>query len=269
MTVKTNSPQLPHMQALLDVMAKLRDPADGCQWDLAQSFETIAPYTIEEAYEVADAIERNDTRELQEELGDLLLQVVFHSQIACDLGLFEFEDVAQSIANKMVDRHPHVFGDLTFQSQEQQKADWESRKQLEREQKSTTPVSAIDGVAKALPALTRAEKIQKRAARSGFDWTELSPVLAKIDEELLELRQAVQETDPDSIEEELGDLLFSVTNVARHLSVDPELALRRSTAKFEKRFRFVETSAKSSGTQLSALDADTLDRFWHESKLDD
>lgn len=267
MAVKEQPPQLPHMQALLDVMAKLRDPVDGCQWDLAQSFETIAPYTIEEAYEVADAIERNNMQELREELGDLLLQVVFHAQMARDQGLFEFEDVACGIATKMVDRHPHVFGDQTFQTQEQQKAHWESRKQFEREQKSSSAVSAIDGVAKALPALTRAEKIQKRASRVGFDWTELTPVIAKLDEELLELRQAVQEADRASIEEELGDLLFSVTNVARHLSIDPELALRKSTAKFEKRFRFVETAAEKSDSELSALDADTLDRLWHESKL--
>ena len=231
MTVENT--RLPNMSALLNVMAKLRDPENGCPWDIEQTFETISPYTIEEAYEVADAIDRKDNQALREELGDLLLQVVFHAQIASDQNLFEFEDVAQVIAQKMVDRHPHVFSDTTFDSVEEQKAHWESIKQQEREKKSHHAVSAVDGVALALPALMRAEKIQKRAARVGFDWDDLTPVLDKLDEELNELRQAAASREKDAIEDELGDLLFSVTNVARHMKVDPELALKRATAKFE------------------------------------
>ncbi len=259
---------LPHTIALLDVMAKLRDPDSGCPWDIEQSFETIAPYTIEEAYEVADAIERKDTQALREELGDLLLQVVFHAQMAKDQDLFEFEDVAQVISQKMIDRHPHVFGDTTFETVEQQKAHWESLKQQEREQKSSHSVSAIDGVALALPALTRAEKIQKRAARVGFDWDELTPVLEKLDEELNELWQAASSQDEEAIADELGDLLFSVTNVARHMKVDPELALKKATAKFEARFRYIEKAIQSDGGELSEACAETMDRYWRRAKVE-
>lgn len=254
------------MSALLDVMARLRDPESGCAWDIKQSFATIAPYTIEEAYEVADAIERDDMPALREELGDLLLQVVFHAQMARDQGLFEFEDVAKSIADKMVHRHPHVFGDVTFESEEQQKAHWESLKQQEREQKAYTQVSAVDGVALSLPSLTRAEKIQKRVARVGFDWPELAPVLEKLDEEITELRAAAQSHDQAAIEDELGDLLFSATNIARHLKVDPELALKRATAKFEKRFRHVEQSLENKGQAMTDASAEVLDQCWCDAK---
>jgi len=263
-----NNLPLPHMSALLDVMAKLRDPVCGCPWDIEQSFQTIAPYTIEEAYEVADAIDRQDMPALREELGDLLLQVVFHSQMAKDLDLFEFEDVAQSIASKMIERHPHVFGETKFDSVEEQKAHWESLKQQEREQKSSQAVSAVDGVALALPALTRAEKIQKRASRVGFDWDDLTPVLDKLDEELNELWQAAASKDADAIEDELGDLLFSVTNVARHMKVDPEQALKKATAKFEKRFKSVEMALKAEGKEMSETSADTLDQYWRRSKVE-
>lgn len=267
MTAKNSLP-LPHMSTLLDVMAKLRDPETGCPWDIKQSFETISPYTIEEAYEVAEAIDRNDMSALREELGDLLLQVVFHSQMARDKNLFDFEDVAQSIATKMIARHPHVFGDTTFNSEAEQKAHWESLKQKEREQKSDQEVSAIDGVALALPALTRAEKIQKRAARVGFDWDDLTPVLDKLDEELNELWQAAASREPAAIEDELGDLLFSVTNVARHMKVDPELALKKATAKFEARFKFIEQKVKADGKTVSEVSEETLDQYWRQSKIE-
>ncbi len=256
------------MGALLDVMARLRDPESGCPWDIEQSFQTISPYTIEEAYEVADAIERDDMSALREELGDLLLQVVFHAQMAKDLNLFEFEDVAQGIAQKMIDRHPHVFGDTKFDTVEQQKAHWESLKQKEREGKSAELLSALDGVAIALPALTRAEKIQKRAARVGFDWDELTPVMDKLDEELNELWRAAASREHAAIEDELGDLLFSVTNVARHMKVDPELALKKATAKFEARFKHVEKAVRADGCEMSGTSAEVLDQYWRQSKIE-
>lgn len=253
---------------MLEVMARLRDPDSGCPWDIKQSFKTIAPYTIEEAYEVVDAIEREDTDDLRDELGDLLLQVVFHSQIARDLGLFDFSDVTTAITEKMIHRHPHVFGDLVFDSEEAQKAHWEQLKEQERERKSShgESESAIDGVALALPALTRAEKIQKRAARAGFDWPEIAPVVEKIDEELVELREAVAADDSNAIEDELGDLLFAVTNVARHLRIDPEQSLKKATSKFEKRFREVEAQAGADNKKLTELSADILDQYWCRAK---
>jgi len=205
------------MTELLGVMARLRDPEHGCPWDIKQSFETIAPYTIEEAYEVADAIQRNDMQGLKEELGDLLLQVVFHAQMASDKGMFEFEDVANSISQKMIERHPHVFGDMKFDSEADQKAHWEALKQKERETKSQEQISALDGVALALPALTRADKIQKRASRVGFDWAQVDDVVAKVDEEVQELKTATASGDRSAVEDELGDLLFSVTNLSRDL----------------------------------------------------
>lgn len=266
MTVEDS--RLPNMSALLNVMAKLRDPENGCPWDIEQTFETISPYTVEEAYEVADAIDRKDIQALREELGDLLLQVVFHAQIASDQNLFAFEDVAQSIAQKMIDRHPHVFSDTTFETVEEQKAHWESIKQQEREKKSSDNVSAVDGVALALPALTRAEKIQKRAARVGFDWDDLTPVLDKLDEEINELWQAAASREKDAIEDELGDLLFSVTNVARHMKVDPELALKGATAKFEARFKFVENAIRAEGGEMSTTSVEVLDKYWRQSKVE-
>jgi MazG family protein len=295
---------------LLEVMAKLRDPVDGCDWDLEQTFETIAPYTIEEAYEVADAIDKGDVDSIKEELGDLLFQVVFQSQVAVDNGLFDFEAVAKSIADKMIHRHPHVFGDKKF-TREELKAHWEKSKADERAKRATQNVSALDGVALPLPALTRAEKIQSRAARVGFDWTSLQPVLGKLDEELAELRSALAQSDASSaegssgaglprartaqqtaertaeqakgqtqdqvkeqakeqakeqIEEELGDLLFSVTNVARHIKVDPELALRKATAKFERRFRYVEDAIAADGLAMDSASEELLDKYWRLAK---
>src|SRR5437868_9502450 len=218
------------LQRLLAVMAWLRDRQHGCPWDIDQTFRTIAPYTIEEAYEVADAIEHNDMPALKEELGDLLLQVVYHSQMASEAGAFRFEDVAAAIADKMIDRHPHVFGDLKIADADAQTISWEARKAAERAKKngSAELAGALDGVARALPALLRAEKIQKRAARVGFDWTSIGPVIDKIEEELGELRREIEagKTDPGRITDELGDVLFAVTNLARHCKVDPEAALR-------------------------------------------
>ena len=263
-----NTEDLSHTKRLLEVMAKLRDPDEGCEWDIEQTFETIAPYTIEEAYEVADAIDRGDVDAIKEELGDLLFQVVFQSQVASDDGLFTFEDVAQSIADKMIHRHPQVFGDRQF-SREELKAHWEKSKAEERAAKASKTVSELDGVALPLPSLTRAEKIQKRAARVGFDWPCVEPVLGKIDEELAELRAVVDRDDDASaqtLEDELGDVLFSVTNAARHLKVDPELALRKATAKFERRFRHVEHSITGQGQSMQNATADELDRLWQQAK---
>jgi len=258
-----------HTQRLLDVMAKLRDPVDGCEWDQEQTFESIAPYTIEEAYEVADAIDKGDVENIKEELGDLLFQVVFQSQVASDSHLFDFEDVAKSIADKMIRRHPHVFGARKF-TREELKAHWERSKAEERASKATSKamqsISALDGVALPLPALTRAEKMQKRASRVGFDWQSVVPVLAKVDEELSELRAVVTDGCADAVEEELGDLLFSVTNVARHLKVDPEVALRKATAKFEQRFRYVEREITENKSSIEAASEEMLDQLWQAAK---
>src|SRR5258705_7340178 len=214
------------LERLLAVMAWLRDRRHGCPWDIDQTFRTIAPYTIEEAYEVADAIERDDLPALKEELGDLLLQVVYHAQMAREAGAFGFAEVAAAIADKMVDRHPHVFGDATVATAEAQTVSWEARKAAERAAKASAevPTGTLDGVARALPALLRAEKIQKRAARVGFDWTTIGPVIDKIEEELAELRSELTagKVDQARTADELGDVLFAVANLARHCKVDPE-----------------------------------------------
>jgi nucleoside triphosphate diphosphatase len=233
--------------ALLDVMAQLRNPDTGCPWDVEQNFATIAPYTIEEAYEVADAIARDDTASLKDELGDLLFQTVFHARMAEEAGLFDFGDVVAAICDKMIRRHPHVFGTA-------EKPDWESLKAIERE--VAEDKSALAGVALGLPALLRAEKLQKRAARTGFDWPDPSGSRAKIDEELIEVERA---SDPDEREDEIGDLLFAVANWARQLNIDPESALRRANAKFEKRFRAIEDIG---GDGFAALSLDEKEALW-------
>jgi len=266
MTKSKKQTTLHQTETLLNVMARLRDPDSGCAWDIEQSFETIAPYTVEEAYEVADAIERKDAQALREELGDLLLQVVFHAQIAKDQGLFEFEDVAQSIASKMIERHPHVFGDTVFDSVDAQKAHWELLKQQEREKRADECLSALDGVALALPALTRAEKIQKRAARVGFDWCTVEPVLDKLDEEVSEFKLAVEQGSVPEIENEIGDLLFTVVNIARHLKVDAEQALKQSTSKFESRFKYVENTVNADDKSMEDVDEVSLDKLWRDAK---
>ena len=255
---------------LLAVMAWLRDRQHGCPWDIDQTFRTIAPYTIEEAYEVADAIERDDMPALKEELGDLLLQVVYHSQMASEARAFDFADVAQAIADKMVDRHPHVFGDLKIADADAQTISWEARKAAERAKKAggVESAGALDGVARALPALLRAEKIQKRAARVGFDWTTIGPVIDKIEEELGELRAelAAGKTDPARITDELGDVLFAVANLARHCKVDPEAALRSTNDKFERRFRYVEKCLAEQGRKPADATLEEMEALWQEAK---
>ena len=256
------------MDRLIDIMARLRDPETGCAWDVAQDFSTIAPYTIEEAYEVADAIQRDDMAELKEELGDLLFQVVFHSQMAKEAGTFQIADVIEAINSKMVRRHPHVFGAADTRTADQQVAAWEVIKAEERAAKCEhgAEESALDGVALALPALLRAEKLQKRAARVGFDWTDPAPIFDKLQEETDEVRDAISSGDPDRIEDELGDLLFVAANLSRRLSVDPEQALRRANAKFERRFRAMEILARSENRDFAALDIDAQEALWQQVK---
>ncbi len=250
---------------LLAIMRRLRDPETGCPWDVEQTFATIAPYTIEEAYEVADAIERNAMDELQGELGDLLLQVVFHAQIAEEAGHFSFVDVADEVATKMISRHPHVFGDESRdKSADQQTRDWEKVKAAERAAKGATGV--LDDVAVGLPALLRALKLQKRAARVGFDWPSTDQVLAKIQEEAAELVEARDTLGPDEIEEEMGDLLFVMANLSRHMGVDPEAALRRANAKFTRRFGAIETALKQRGKTPEQSNLEEMDALWDAAK---
>lgn len=253
---------------LLNIMAQLRNPKEGCPWDLEQNFKSIAPYTIEEAYEVADAIERADMSDLQEELGDLLFQVVFHSQMASEIDVFDAADVAASISDKMLRRHPHVFDKADNRSSEDQVVAWEVMKAEERASKARAKDShsALDGVALSLPALLRAEKLQKRAARTGFDWTEPEPIFDKLDEETTELKAAIVSGDPDAIMDEMGDLLFVAANLARRLDVDPEVALRRANAKFERRFRQMELLAAERGQDFASLDLDAQEALWQAVK---
>ena len=251
---------------LLAIMARLRDPARGCPWDREQDFTTIAPYTIEEAYEVADAIERNDMVALKDELGDLLFQVVFHARMAEEAGLFGFDDVAEAIADKMERRHPHVFGDVEIASVAAQNEAWEAHKAAER-QASGGAESVLDGVALALPALLRAAKISRRAARIGFDWPNARAVIPKLAEEIAELEAELdQGADAAVVEEEMGDLLFAAANLARKLDIEPETALRRATAKFERRFRRVEELAAERGI---GPDLDALEALWQEIKTEE
>jgi ATP diphosphatase len=251
---------------LIGIMARLRDPERGCPWDVAQTFRTIAPYTVEEAHEVADAIERDDLDDLRDELGDLLFQVVFHARMAEEQALFAFDDVAEAIADKLVRRHPHVFGDASFDNAEQQTANWEAIKAAERAEKGQADESVLDGVSRGLPALRRAVKLQKRAARVGFDWPGPEPIFEKLHEEAEELRAAVCNDDADNIEEEIGDLLFVITNLARKLDVDPGGALRRSNHKFERRFRTMEDMARERAIELADLDGDELEAVYEAAK---
>lgn len=251
-------------QAVLDVMAQLRNPNGGCPWDIEQSFETIAPYTIEEAYEVADAIERNDMPALKEELGDLLFQVAFHARMAEEQGAFDFADVAQALADKMIERHPHVFSEAgVSRTAEQQTVAWEALKAEKRAAKGVT--SLLDDVAMALPALQRAEKLTKRAARINFDWPSSTEVLAKLEEELAELKAAEASGDQDHIAEEMGDILFVMANLARKLKVDPEDALRRANAKFTRRFQYIERALAEAG-RAGPQPLDDMETLWLEAK---
>ena len=250
---------------LLDIMARLRDRERGCPWDVEQTFATIAPYTIEEAYEVADAIERNDLRDLKDELGDLLFQVVFHARMAEEAGAFAFEDVAAAICDKMLRRHPHVFGDQKVAGSAEQTKRWE---EIKREERGTADPSAgvLDDVPVGLPALTRAAKLGKRAATVGFDWPNVAGVRAKVDEELGELDAAAASGERDEIAAEMGDLLFSVANWCRHLQLDPETCLRSANERFMRRFRSVESEVAASGRPWSSHDAAALDELWRRAK---
>lgn len=253
---------------LIGIMARLRDPDHGCPWDLAQSFATIAPHTIEEAYEVADAIERGDLDELKDELGDLLFQVVFYARMAEEQRAFAFGDVVNAIADKMLKRHPHVFGDTEIPTAEAQTGSWEALKAEERAAKSGGSGNGVlDGIAQTLPAMTRAVKLQKRAARVGFDWPELDDVLAKLEEEVTELQAAKAASEGrDRLEDEVGDILFVCTNIARHLGIDPETALRRTNRKFERRFRAMETALQAENRDIGEADLAELERLWQSAK---
>lgn len=264
------NPPIRQIDRLLEIMARLRAPVGGCPWDLEQNFATIAPYTIEEAYEVADAIGRGDMADLKEELGDLLLQVVYHAQMAEEAGAFKFSDVAKAIADKMVARHPHVFGNTRVDSAQAQTSSWESYKAAERAEKAKgQAASALDGVALALPALTRAEKLQRRAGRVGFDWNDPRLVLDKIEEEIGELRAEFDSADPGRLQDEVGDLLFALANLARHLKIDPEASLRQANAKFERRFRHIEARLAAQGRLAENTALDEMERLWQEAKAGD
>ena len=253
------------MPRLLEIMRRLRDPVTGCPWDIAQTFATIAPYTLEEAHEVADAIERQAWDELPGELGDLLFQAVFHAQMAQDAGLFSFDDVVRAIADKMVARHPHVFGgESRDKSPEQQVQDWEAIKAVER-----GPARVLDGVAMGLPALTRAVKLQSRAARVGFDWPSTDEVLAKLAEEMAELTEARETLSQAEVVEEFGDLLFVMANLARHLKVDPEAALRAASAKFTRRFGRIEDWLVEAGKTPKDSDLAEMDALWNRAKVEE
>ena len=260
--------KLDNTQQLLDLMTQLRHPESGCPWDVKQDFHSLKPYLIEEAYEVIDAIERNDHDDLRSELGDLLLQVVFHSQIAKEQNLFDFEQVAEAIANKLIVRHPHVFAGVEFANDAERQQAWEDAKALERQQKNPQqkPQSVLDGVTQTLPALVHCEKIQDRAAQHGFDWPEIEPVFAKVNEELAEVHEAWVSGDQKHIQEELGDLLFVVVNLARHLKVNPEIALREASQKFGRRFNYIERQVADSGRDLLDCELEELDAFWNQAK---
>jgi ATP diphosphatase len=257
-----------HLARLLVIMSQLRDPSFGCPWDIKQDFASIVPYTLEEAYEVADAIERYDFEDLRGELGDLLFHVVFYSQIACEQDLFDFNDVAKSVCDKLVQRHPHVFAANRVDSEEELKLAWESHKARERrrDDNGSAQVSVLDGIAVALPELIRAEKLQKRAAGVGFDWPEALEVFFKIEEELEEVKQELQGSNKDLLKEEIGDLLFAVVNLSRHAGVDPEQALRLGNKKFESRFRAIEQRLAQMGREPNECGLEELDALWEEVK---
>ena len=261
---------LTHTQRLLNIMSRLRQPKVGCAWDIKQDFTSLIPYLIEEAYEVVDAIDRNDYDDLRSELGDLLLQVVFHSQIAKERDLFTFEQVAEGICDKLVRRHPHIFGDTVFTTDAQRHHAWEQSKADERQEKhpsASDSRSVLSGVASNLPALIECEKIQDRAAHHGFDWPDVPPVFDKVLEELAEVKEAWESGDQEHIQEEIGDLLLVAVNLARHLKVSPEVALRQSTKKFTKRFNYIELKVGLSGRDLKDCTLNELDALWHEAKI--
>ena len=251
---------------LLSIMTALRDPETGCPWDRKQSFETIAPYTLEEAYEVSDAIARGDMQELRGELGDLLFQVVFYAQMAREQGEFDFPDIVDGICSKMIRRHPHVFAEADYASEEELHAAWEAEKEKEREHTSEGRSGVLDGVAQALPALTRAAKLQKRAARVGFDWPDTQGVLEKCREEIRELEEAQQQQDRIAIAEEFGDLLFSMVNLSRHLKLDAEQCLRNANDKFIQRFQSMEKVLAGQDKTIEKLSLEEMDVIWEQVK---
>lgn len=256
------------MKKLLEIMAALRNPENGCPWDIKQTFKTIIPYTLEEAYEVADAIENNDLQGLKSELGDLLFQVVFYAQMAQEQGEFDFDDVVDGISEKLIRRHPHVFAGVDCDDEAKLHESWEKSKAAERdEQTDADKASILEGVAKALPALKRAQKLQKRAARVGFDWPDVEPVLAKIEEEIQELRQAMRQNDRSAIFEEAGDVLFSCANLARHVDVDAEESLRACNQKFEQRFGYIEKSLDQAGGTFQGSSLSELEALWQDAKI--
>jgi nucleoside triphosphate diphosphatase len=258
------------LDRLVQVMARLRDPKTGCPWDLEQNFKTIAPYTLEETYEVVEAIEHNDPQAMKDELGDLLFQIVFHAQLGHEGGLFDLDQIASHVADKMIERHPHVFGDRDAKTAEKVLTNWETDKAAKREAaakaENRTP-SALDGVTTALPAATRALKLQNRAARVGFDWTDARDILAKIKEEIGELEVEMKaKENKDAVEDEFGDLFFALINLARRLEVDPETALRRTNRKFERRFREIETRLAAQNRKMAEASLDEMEKIWCEVK---
>jgi nucleoside triphosphate diphosphatase len=252
------------LRRLLDIMATLRDPVSGCPWDQQQDFASIAPYTIEEAYEVADAIARRDSAALADELGDLLFQVVYHARMAEEAGQFGFADVAKAIADKMIRRHPHVFGEAAMRDAAAQTVAWEHQKTAERAARAET--GTLAGVPIGLPALTRAAKLTARAARVGFDWPDAEAVLAKLDEEIAEVRAELPAADPDRLRDEVGDLLFVLANLARKLDLDPETCLRQANDKFSGRFNGIEQAAASEGRSLADMSLGDMEQEWQKIK---
>ncbi len=258
------------LDQLLSLMTRLRDPDNGCPWDREQTYATIVPHTIEEAYEVADAIAREDWAELRSELGDLLFQVVFYAEIAREEGRFNFADVANGIVEKMTRRHPHVFSDASYANAAEQIAAWEQIKSAEKTAESIPAASVLDGIPLALPALTRAVKLQKKAARVGFDWGAVEPVLAKIEEEIAEIRHEMTNgAASERLADELGDVLFAVANLARHLKLDPEAALRGTNAKFERRFRQIEVWLAEDGRTPEKATLADMDALWERAKIEE
>jgi len=263
-----------HMNQLLKIMKSLRDPDCGCPWDVEQKFSTIAPYTIEEAYEVADAIARNDMDELCSELGDLLFQVIYHSQLAEEQGFFNFRDVTERINEKLIRRHPHVFGESESTDTKTQSIAWEAIKTQERlgkRGKAAQKQGLLNGINQAMPSLARAQKLQNRAATVGFDWNETQAVLDKIKEELEEVEEEInsETRNAEKIEEEIGDLLFACVNLARHLGIDSESAVRKTNKKFENRFAYIEHSLRDQGTDLQDATLELMDKLWNEAKINE
>lgn len=259
------------IDSLIEIMAALRDPESGCPWDVKQDFKSIAGYTVEEAYEVADAIARGDMHDLRDELGDLLFQVVFHARMAAEIGAFGFDDVAEAICTKLVSRHPHVFGDLVVENEAQLQHAWEQQKRAERDNRqagsSASAPGILDGIAAALPALRWAEKLQKRAGHHGFDWPDVGPVFSKLDEEIAELKSEISlGMNRQRIADEMGDVLFACVNIARHLDVDPEQALRACNRRFIERFSIMEALLHEEGRDVDSASLEELERYWRRSK---